>query len=35
MIKLLVNLIIWPFKLMAWAIKTVLWILLIGIGLFL
>ena len=35
MIKLLVSLIIWPFNLMAWTIKTVLWILLIGIGLFL
>lgn len=35
MIKLFVNLILLPFKLIAWTIKTVLWILLIGIGLFL
>ena len=35
MIKLFANLIFLPFKLMAWTIKTVLWILLIGIGLFL
>lgn len=35
MIKLMVNLILLPFKLMIWAVKAVFWIILIGIGLFL
>jgi len=35
MLKLLVDLILLPLRLMWWAVKNVCWIVLIGLGLFL
>ena len=35
MLKLLVDLMLLPLRLMWWAVKTVCWIVLIGLGLFL